>query len=319
MVFCLVVCLLQQVFVPADTVTLQTGGRYISKAERSRVNVDGTYTLLSEHRVFHFASDGTMRAQFGAKGNGPGEFNLVYDVFWTGSYFLATDSRRRDVSYFDPDGNFLKRDTVKIQNLLLFGDQGYLVLLDRIKAKEPAISLVTLTGELALQQAGPYFHDQLPEVSRFLFNFSSVLLATQGDRLYVVDEMRPDVTVYDQQGVRLSSFQAALKYYVRPQTMWDERWSRKQILRHIFAFSRIHRIGATDQGLVVVYHVPDPEDPDTTRVLMTLVGYSGETLDREPRVLKGHFLGTQGNLAHVLEEQDDFNYVVHRYRIEPAP
>jgi sugar lactone lactonase YvrE len=63
-------------------------------------------------RVVHYSKDGEYLGQWGAKGAGDGEFNLVHDVAIDGKGRLyVTDRRNKRVQIFDQQGKFLGKWT----------------------------------------------------------------------------------------------------------------------------------------------------------------------------------------------------------------
>jgi DNA-binding beta-propeller fold protein YncE len=76
---------------------------------------DGSFLVSDGYinsRVVKFSADGVYQKQWGAKGSGDGQFNLVHDVVIDsqGRVYVA-DRENRRVQVFDADGNFLTKWT----------------------------------------------------------------------------------------------------------------------------------------------------------------------------------------------------------------
>jgi hypothetical protein len=60
-------------------------------------------------KVYKFSPEGKLLLSFGQKGQGPGDFESPYDLFVTDSGEIVVSEERSYVSFFDKDGEFLKR------------------------------------------------------------------------------------------------------------------------------------------------------------------------------------------------------------------
>jgi len=62
-----------------------------------------------EHKVFKFSPDGRLLAQFGQKGQGPGDFQSPGQIVFTSQYELAVLEDLYYVSFHKTDGTFIRR------------------------------------------------------------------------------------------------------------------------------------------------------------------------------------------------------------------
>jgi len=60
-------------------------------------------------KVYKFSPEGKLVLSFGEKGRGPGDFESPYDLFISDTGEIVVSEERSFVSFFDKDGEFLKR------------------------------------------------------------------------------------------------------------------------------------------------------------------------------------------------------------------
>jgi hypothetical protein len=78
-----------------------------SVCEDNRLNF---YVLdRMEHAVFKFSPEGHLQAKFGQKGQGPGDFQSPGQIVFTSQGELAILEDLNYVSFFKPDGTFIRR------------------------------------------------------------------------------------------------------------------------------------------------------------------------------------------------------------------
>jgi DNA-binding beta-propeller fold protein YncE len=153
---------------PADVAISAAGDIYVA---------DG----YGNSRVVKFSKEGKYLKEWGKKGKGPGEFNLVHAIFLDGKGRVYVGDRENDrVQVFDEDGKFLEQWQGSGAPFGLFFQSGQRVLLADGRANQ--IRILDLKGKVQ-----SHFGEKGTEPGQFLMahgicaDSRGVIYVTEGD------------------------------------------------------------------------------------------------------------------------------------------
>lgn len=290
----------------------------VFKVHRSSVQSDGSFIMITATKTFHFDSEGRLLRRLGGRGDGPGEFQRIHGAILTGERYLVLDDRRIDVSIFDTNGTFLKRNPFKGYNFKKIGSKLFASSYKPLLEKDPTMNALC---EIKFSENGDVeFGDQCfylfrKEVFDFHMNFKKILLSNSRDLFYVLDEFRPEVTIYDTSYQRVGSLTLQIQGYVKPEKPWPRDTPVKQYLRNIRALSWIHLFEKTSKGFFVSLTSPDPNDPDGMLFSNQLLDNQGKNISLMPNI-KGQVIGLHGDIVYSIEELEEFGYILHKYHLQ---
>ena len=187
---------------------------------------DGRIAIISESaKQIHFLSEeGDLIESVGGEGDGPGEFR---GPFWlkraTGDTLIVTDRRSNRISWFRPDGQFIRQELPPREQLQavvpedqsagmgLLVSPGYYVASTTARGLPPPggrirrpVGFVLLGPEGDLKYLGgflgwEYFHEKDNYTGRWAFFANKTILATGGDpaHLYIGETDPFEVQVFD--------------------------------------------------------------------------------------------------------------------------
>jgi len=297
-------------FLTEKTISVDSGGHLFEYPQCSEVQSDGSFVVVNDHKVFHFSQDGALIRKMGAKGNGPGEFVMAYEAFWNGITYMVIDNRRRDLSFFTPSGDFIKREPILARHFYFLGKRTLMVDSALIFEKKPAICPIRISDELVIEPDGVPFHAVIPGIEQLGYNFSNIHATLHDGHLYVMDELSAEITRYNLDFKKESTIAPQIQGFVTPPTSWPTDVSNHKRRLLINTFSRIQRLGSIDAGLVIGYCLPDPEDPNDQFKNVIVVDSKGKPLSKVPLRINGDFIGTYQNRIYVLRETEDIRYEI---------
>ena len=145
---------------------------------------DGNIIVVSAgtNELRFFRPDGSHIRTVGGQGDGPGEFRFVSWVSQLdGDSLAAFDGRQLRVSYFDPDGGFVRSMPLRtsdevpfLQAIVIFGDGSFLVMAptvprhqDQTGCTDPpiAFSVTPLTATISTASDGAQGESRSPTAS----------------------------------------------------------------------------------------------------------------------------------------------------------
>lgn len=227
----------------------------------------------SQHRFWHWNTDGTLRVQVGTQGQGPGEFQRLDGLYFDGQHYWALDAATQQLNVFSAEGEFLYRHTVGLRHLIptdaaLFAVDPSRITMDMIakSAGQPQllrpIRLQIKGNDRLLLSPGPFFHKATQTQAWGGFSFKKVFITTLNEaQLMVVPVMEPTGYLYEIKAVTEGvERQAHVPTRTLPLSHWqsetsfrpkDRSWWQRQ--------SRINAVHRDNQHLVVGYLTNDTQ------------------------------------------------------------
>lgn len=164
----------------------------------------------NQFQVWHWDNKGKLIKTFGKKGQGPGEFTYISNVYWDGTYYWGMDGGNQKSSVFSSDG-FLYTQPIYFRQLIDTGDDLFAVELDRIspdmvdrKTGHPPM-LVKIRSQIGPQkiehEAGPFFKKATREQAKFRYNFKNHFMVAWKDGWYVMNQQDAFIWFYDEKAI----------------------------------------------------------------------------------------------------------------------
>ncbi len=322
---------------PIHEIRLETKGWYLTHISFGSVRLtrDGDYLANNFNHIWHWGRDGRLLNRMGGRGEGPGEFESLSEVLWTGEYYWAIDGARGLSSIFDKNGRYLFRTPTAYRQFVQAEDHLFIVDYSRLNLHRDTyprvlqeIKYLIDDENLIITPKGPPFKKVSRYQKDFLFNFKLVWVVEDGDRFLVVEQLDLKMRIYDEPAreaerslARSQSFDPKfipiqVKGWVEPPQRLVTRFnSNRQALRWWRSWSRINFFAEAGRDLVVGYEVPDPEDPLDKLQAVQRIGRDGRSLG-EPLLVKGSCMGIKENRIFIFyaDEQDEqFSYYVRIY------
>ena len=293
---------------------------------------DGSYLANNYHRVWHWAADGSLIARIGARGEGPGEFQGISQVLWTGRYYWVLDARRLVSSVFDARGNYLFGKPFAFRQFVPIDDRlfalkasGFNPFENRYPRVLQEIEPNITDFDLVLQE-GMLFRQMTPRQVALDYNFKLVWGVREGNNYLVVDQVDPTIRIYDDSVVQAEAeaeakgkyqepekIELMLPHFVAPPEQMEIRFANnRQSIEWWQSWSRICYFGRAGENYIIAYEIPDPEDPIANQQVIQRLDREGRLLGK-PLVVSGQFTGISGQQVHIFEvgESDvDFTYYI---------
>lgn len=283
----------------------------------SSVQADGSLILLSKYEAFHFDKEGRLLLSFGGRGDGPGEFQRIVGVVWTGDKYIALDGRRTDATILNSKGEYLGRNRFMGYGIKQVGDKlfasNYQPILSNQKDGNPLCE-VQLSKQNELNFADSCFHEIRKEIFDFHLNFKKFFLTKDKSRYYVMDEFRRDVTVLNENYQKVGQLGLEIYGYVEPKDPWPRDTPRKQYMRNMYASSWVRMFEKIKGGFFVSLWMPVQDDADSNQVSNQLVNDDGTSRVTD-LTLVGMSIGVHENVIYSVSEDDEFRYFLHKYKV----
>ncbi len=293
---------------------------------------DGTFLLSSRYHIWHWDQSGKLINRMGGKGQGPGEFIKLSQVLWTGKHYWVIDGDNLMSSVYDAKGNYLYRTPLYFRQFVRTEDQLFTVDLNEyrweLKNKPRSISEINynITDTELTVKTGARFKKVTPKQFGLKLNFKLVWVVPEGDGYLVVDQLENKVLIYDQKTIAREakvsdddffepkSFILRLDGWVDPPDRFlKKKGSGKDFVEWWMAWSRINYFSRVDDGYLVAYEMPDPENPAHSKQVVQRVDARGVP-NADPLISEGFIAGIRKNKVYIMVEGDndeDFEYFMH--------
>ena len=320
-VFCL---LMYQEPVVTKTVVLETRGELFPDPRPTRLKhaFDNSWIVANNHSVWHFNPDGSLRLTFGGEGQGPNEYKYITTLHWNGEFYWVVDGRGGKLTKIDENGEYISRTGAMLQNLEPLLGKTWALVMDEIGSKENMQPLVFQEVDLVegYQKSPRRFHRLSKEVVDLGYNFKGHFIVTDGDLLYILDQLSPDLKAYDPMTYQLAkTFTLRIPGFSQSPTKFfnTRAGTQKEFADWWFSFSRFIGMRKLDSGFAVAFTAPDPESEKTGLVTICKVDNHGKN-PRVKTIPESHVLGSLGDeflifTAKDEDEQDDLVYAVDFY------
>ncbi len=213
---------------------------------------DGSFfrTASEDGKVYRFNDKGEKIAEFGRKGQGPGDLLIPLDLdILDGKYIVVNDSGNRRISIFDLDGkyvNVIKADYPIFCLVALQDNKVALATQDQkstFRLKRYRVLIKDL--ETGSENEVAIFTDEKPQSPIFLkldpFDGTVHLARIGQDKFLAAYSKSPEVTLYSFSGEKASSFKVGIEsekivwdhlvYLMQPEAMSEtERKSYEKVI-----------------------------------------------------------------------------------------
>jgi len=322
---------------PVVEVKLENYNRYLPQATYNRVFLgkDDTFIALTNYQVWHWNAQGEVIAQFGAKGEGPGEFVWAGQVHWDGEYYWVIDSKSLSSSVFDRQGKYLDRKPVYFRQFVPVQDE--LFILDFSKVNQwdgnfpTTLQKITYRVDedgLSVELTPLRFKKVSQRQKDFHYNFKLVWVARDGQDYLVVDQLEPKIWVYSPETIERERstpedrpFEPpyvnvqARRWVEPPKSMPGNIKSDKDFLYWWQSWSRINYFARAGETFIFAYEIPDEDDPSESLQVIQRIGRDGRAKGK-PLILNGFIMGVRGDQVYLFDEEDSedgFSYYVRAY------
>lgn len=321
-----------------ETITLETGGRFLSTGNYEDVTLekDASFIVRTRYHIWHFNADGSVRARFGGKGEAPGEFQNIGSVQWDGSHYWVIDSQRLTSSIHDQQGNFLFSKPIWYRQFISAGDDLFVIDLSRYKRTKESrppmlyqIEYEITPDDLIIKEPGLHFKKVTERQANFKLNFKLAwLVPDDKDGYLAMDQLHQRIwrfspvtikrenQVDDNEGFEPPYIQLQLKEWVEPPERFiSMRQSSKTIADWWFSWSRVTSFSRYKDGFMVGYEIDDPNDSGSLQMLQRL-DTSGKRIG-EPLKINGFLAGVRGDDLFIFMESDDgtMEYYIEVYEL----
>lgn len=281
---------------------------------------DGTFLILNKTTVLHFGNDGSLIRSLGRQGEGPGEFSFIYTALWDKKHYIVVDIERK-ISLFDNNGHFLKsiRTNGSLAKVGWTGEEIYGFYISPQPQPTPYKGLFNLTNitELATLEKLKMYHNTSNEIIRFSFNNENHWVSSNDDKQYVLDELLPLISIYDDEQKRIRSIELELPFFVPAPEKWIDRKGKtqKQVLTWFFSWSRFAGLKVKSNKILVAYQSTDDKEPTAPTTIISILDHNGK-LQEKARKTKSLFIGADKNYYYLFKTIDDEEKLIPEYRIE---
>lgn len=333
------VLLLTEPPVPALEIKLENRGMYLDRIEFGRVRIlrDGSFLANTFHHIWHWDERGGLINQLGGYGQGPGELEAMSEVLFDGRIYWAIDGARMLSVLFDKAGNFLFNAKTNIRQFVRTPDRLFVV--DNSKFGPAAgpyprtlqeVSYQLTPEELRITKRPLAFRKITPRQAELGNTFKLLWVVRDSDRYFVMDQIEPRIQVFDadtrDQEQKISDQKSYLPpqiplrlphWVAPPAAMRHDFRSNDTLLTWWYSWSRVTFFGRMAEDLLVIYEVPDPQNPRGFLSAVTRIGEDGRPRGRT-LLVEGQAVGAKEGLALVFQSggnPDRFDYFIRGYRL----
>ena len=322
---------------PVTEIKLENYHRFLPQTSYNRVFLakDDGFLAITNYQVWHWDANGKVINQFGAKGEGPGEFVWVGQVHWDGDHYWVIDSKNLSSSVFDGKGRYLDRQPIYFRQFVPVQDELFILDFSKVnqyKGNFPAtlkkIDYQIDGNGLSVAFTGLQFKKVSERQKDFHYNFKLVWVTRDGDDYLVVDQLEPKIRVYSPEAIaregKTQEDQPFEPPYVNVQARrWveppnappDNLTNDKDFLYWWQSWSRINYFARAGEDFIFAYEIPDERDPEESLQVIQRISRDGRAIGKS-LILNGAIMGVRRNLVYLFREEDNedgFSYFVRAY------
>lgn len=322
-----------------ESIQVDNQGVYLNRLTYNNAKLahDGSFLVFSQYHVWHWDRDGRLIQKLGGRGEGPGEFMGVSEVFWDGEHYWVIDGKRLSSTVFDKNGRYLFRQPQYYRQFVRAGERMFLLDYSRLDPASPVYAQVLHEMNYAISDERldvdftGFSFKRISELQMKLqMNFKLVWIVPDGERLLVVDQLEPKIRIYDDAAIKaedeLSDKRPFEPGFIPIQTRgwvdppedgFKDFHTNRDFLVWWNSWSRINYFGEIGDDFLVAYEVPREDQPEETLQAMQRISREGR-IQNGPVYVKGYFMGTRDNRAYLFypdEDDDSFSYYVRIYQL----
>ncbi len=162
------------------------------------LHTDGSFYVSDSqnNRILHIDPEGTVINSFGQKGEGPGEFDSLFDIDSdSDNNVYALDYMRRRISIFDANGNFIQTIPVEEMGLRLTVAENNTIYIGTFGIMQQSDYLIT-----KYDSDGSRIQELVESPEDFGNVFSLINITTNDDAFYCAFPYPYRIERYDQDG-----------------------------------------------------------------------------------------------------------------------
>ncbi len=282
---------------------------------------DGSIVAASQAKVYHFSADGNLIRSFGGKGKGPGEFVYPMIPRWNGDCYIVYDGVGAATSIFNAQGVFVRKVFIGfVSSIEVEGSRFFAAIMTDgdydLSNRSPRRVIAELDPAVNELVKGAKFHVLSDGARVAHYNNTRHYVALKNDKMVVMGETEPILYSYSMK----SSEPQLLKTKELGLYGWKqlEEWPNNlgemqgQRMREFwYSWSRVKSVTAIKDGsFIVLYDVPDIEDPGEHFVGFATLDDEGRLLHKPGRV-RGQYVGVRDGKIVTLNEDD--SVILPRY------
>ena len=322
---------------PVTEIKLENFNRFLPDASYNRVFLgkNDTYIALTNYQVWHWDAEGKVINQFGAKGEGPGEFVWAGQVHWDGDYYWVIDSKSLSSSVFDNHGKYMDRQPIYFRQFVPVGDELFILDFSKVNQFDGNYPQTLQKIEyridgrgLSVEMTPLKFKKVSQRQKDFHYNFKLVWVVREGQDYLVVDQLEPKIWVYSPETIGRESktpdnrpFEApfvnvqARLWVDPPKFVPGNLKNDKDFLYWWQSWSRVNYFANAGEDFIFAYERPDEKDPAESLQVIQRIGRDGRAKG-EPLILSGVIMGVRKNQVYIFKEEDTedgYSYYVRAY------